>query len=284
MLVDTNSHALLEAMGGFGKAYVPDVSVAQCKAYGSCLEGTQLLGRTAEFVVELCTIDGEPACIGCGKGGNGEEAMEAAVGMIVTVDAEVVVVEAEGKEEEEVDGADGADGGVGGAAAPPLPPPPAMVVGSANTNASECKFKCYYTPTSIGTLRINVRVLGQHVLGSPFAIATVEEVPATIILEGQEEGDHQHRLMGVYELMEGKEVNGRGVWEMKGGKKWERFVYYASNKEWWVGNRASMEAGKALGWLKVASTALAPDQVTETWEATPDNKGWVDAPKVRVRI
>jgi hypothetical protein len=46
--------------------------------------------------------------------------------------------------------------------------------------------------------------------------------------------------MGVYELMEGKEVNGRGVWQMAGG--WEYFMYYGSNKEWYIGGRGSMEA------------------------------------------
>ena len=29
-----------------------------------------------------------------------------------------------------------------------------------------------------------------------------------ILLEGQQQGDHQHGSMGMYELMEGKEVNG----------------------------------------------------------------------------
>ena len=84
--------------------------------------------------------------------------------------------------------------------------------------------------------------------------------------------------MGMYELMEGKEVNGRGVWQAAGGQ--ELFMYYASTKEWWIGGRASMEAGKASGWMNVASAALTPDQVTETWKVTP---GWVDAPKVRAR-
>jgi hypothetical protein len=117
------------------------------------------------------------------------------------------------------------------------------------------------------------------VLGSPFAIETVEELPATIILEGQEEGDHHHNKMGVYELVEGKEVNGRGVWQMAG---MEYFMYYSSGKAWWIGNREWMEAGKAHGWLNVASTARTPDKVTGVWEVF--DAAWLDAPKVTAKV
>jgi hypothetical protein len=41
-----------------------------------------------------------------------------------------------------------------------------------------------------------------------------------IVLEGQQQGDHNAGLMGVYELMEGKEVNGRGAWQMAGGEEY----------------------------------------------------------------
>jgi hypothetical protein len=104
-----------------------------------------------------------------------------------------------------------------------------------------------------------------------------------IRVEGQEQGDHQHSKMGVYELVEGKEVNGRGVWQMAGGQ--ELFMYYAINKEWFIGtSRASMEAGKTAGGLSVASSALIPAQVTETWQAVDESvMAWVDAPKVRAR-
>jgi hypothetical protein len=89
--------------------------------------------------------------------------------------------------------------------------------------------------------------------------------------------------MGMYKLMEGKEVNGRGVWQMAEGQ--EYFIYYSSSKEWYIGGRASMEAGKAAGWVRVASTALTPDQVTETWQvADMVAKAWVDAPKARARM
>jgi hypothetical protein len=90
--------------------------------------------------------------------------------------------------------------------------------------------------------------------------------------------------MGVYELMEGKEVNGRGVWQITGGQ--EYFMYYSFYKRWYISDRADMEAGKAAGWMRVASSALTPDQVTETWKVGPKShggKGWLDVPKVRAR-
>jgi hypothetical protein len=107
-------------------------------------------------------------------------------------------------------------------------------------------------------------------------------VQASIILEGQEQGDNQHDLMGVYELAEGKEVNGRGMWQIAGGR--ECFMYYGSNKMWYVGNRARMEAGESGGWMKVTSTALTPDQITEAWEVGKDGGGeWLDAPQVKTQ-
>jgi hypothetical protein len=94
--------------------------------------------------------------------------------------------------------------------------------------------------------------------------------------------------MGMYELVEGKEVNGRGVWQMTGGH--EYFMYYAKRNKsddkrwhWYINDRAKMEAGKAGGFVNVASTALTPDQVTETWQVW-DGTEWPDAPKVRARM
>jgi hypothetical protein len=50
-----------------------------------------------------------------------------------------------------------------------------------------------------------------------------------ILLEGQQQGDHQHNMMRVYKLLEGKEVNGRGVWQVARGQAW--FMYYSSTKK-----------------------------------------------------
>ena len=104
-----------------------------------------------------------------------------------------------------------------------------------------------------------------------------------ILLEGHQQGDDEHDLLGLYELVEGKMVNGRGVWQMAGGQ--EYFMYYASTKKWFISGRADMEAGKGLGcWMYVASAALTPDQVTETWRVAPGDGKWYDAPKVRARM
>jgi mannose-6-phosphate isomerase-like protein (cupin superfamily) len=107
---------------------------------------------------------------------------------------------------------------------------------------------------------------------------------SSIMLEGQEEGDPQHDKMGVYELVEGKEVNRRGVWQKMGGGGQEYFMYYGSNQEWFIsGGRAGMEAGEAAGAMNVASTALTPDQSTEMWMVV-DGQAFVDAPKVKARV
>jgi hypothetical protein len=92
--------------------------------------------------------------------------------------------------------------------------------------------------------------------------------------------------MGVYELMEGKEVNGRGVWQIVGGVEYSpHFMYFGRTKEWIIGDREDIEAGKEAEYMYVASTALTPDQVTETWQVyDEDEDTWVDAPKVRARM
>jgi hypothetical protein len=112
------------------------------------------------------------------------------------------------------------------------------------------------------------------------AVLTLPPQCTDILLEGQQQGDY--RLMGVYELMEGKEVNGRGVWQRAGGQ--EYFMYYDGNEQWFIcSGREAMEAGEAAGAMRVASTALTPDQATETWQVAPGDGKWYDAPKVRAR-
>jgi hypothetical protein len=103
-----------------------------------------------------------------------------------------------------------------------------------------------------------------------------------VVLEGQEEGEARHELMGVYERVEGKEVNGRGVWQTLGGM--DCFLYYySSNKQWIVSSRESMEAGNGKGSMIINSTAATPDQITEQWTVS-DGTGPQVAPKLRVRV
>jgi hypothetical protein len=86
-------------------------------------------------------------------------------------------------------------------------------------------------------------------------------------------------------LSEDKDVNGRGVWQTVGGQR-KHFIYYGSNKSWVIGDREAMDAGSWMrgcmgaGWARVASTALTPYQITETWQVHAGT-AWVDAPKVR---
>jgi hypothetical protein len=105
---------------------------------------------------------------------------------------------------------------------------------------------------------------------------------STLTVEGQPVGNHQHDMMGVYEQLEGKKVNRRGVWQMVGGGK-DIFMYYASNNKWFVGKgMAAMEAGKAAGAMGVASSALTPEKITETWRVSSNDGKWPNAPLVRV--
>ena len=80
---------------------------------------------------------------------------------------------------------------------------------------------------------------------------------AQLVVEGQEEGELQHAMMGRYELMEGKIVNGRGVWQRKEGKEGQKdlYLYYASDQMWYIYNKEAMEAGKAAGWVRSAAAA-----------------------------
>jgi hypothetical protein len=103
-----------------------------------------------------------------------------------------------------------------------------------------------------------------------------------VVLEGQEEGEASHRRMGVYERVEGKEVDGRGVWQAVGGMDF--FLhYYSTRKQWIVSDKESMEASKGIGLMFAKSTAATPDQITEQWRVY-DRTGWQDAPKLRVRV
>jgi hypothetical protein len=90
--------------------------------------------------------------------------------------------------------------------------------------------------------------------------------------------------MGAYELMEGKVVNRRAVWQKQGGQ-WERFLYYSSNNAWVVGKRERMEAGSTTCMMTLATTALTPDQArpSDVWRVGDAAGIRVAAPEVRVQ-
>jgi hypothetical protein len=88
--------------------------------------------------------------------------------------------------------------------------------------------------------------------------------------------------MGVYERVEGKEMNGRGVWQAVGGM--DCFLcYYSSNKQWMVSDRVNIAAGNGRCFMVTNSTAATPDQITEQWRAS-NGTDWQVAPKLRVRV
>jgi hypothetical protein len=103
-----------------------------------------------------------------------------------------------------------------------------------------------------------------------------------VVLEGQEEGEAKHELMGVYERVEGKEMNGRGVWQAVGGFGCFLF-YYSSKKQWMVSTREGMEADNGINLMYVNSNATTPDQITAQWKVS-DVTGWLNAPQLRVRV
>merc|ERR1739841_265601 len=77
------------------------------------------------------------------------------------------------------------------------------------------------------------------------------EMVQWLVVTGKDEAAGQRRLMGEYKLVEGKWINGYGVWADKAGKG--RYIYYASSTdEWWFSDsKEDMEAGAARGLAKV---------------------------------
>jgi hypothetical protein len=110
--------------------------------------------------------------------------------------------------------------------------------------------------------------------------ATQTKGARQILLEGLGENDHQYSLMGAYEIVEGKQVNGRGVWQAVEGA--DQFIYFGGTNKWWVGQKEDVDEQKGAGWLMVASIAVTPDDITEPWKAWDDDDDtWGDASKVQ---
>jgi hypothetical protein len=107
-----------------------------------------------------------------------------------------------------------------------------------------------------------------------------------LVLDGL--SNDRMRTMGVYELIEGKMVNGRAVWQLQGkdGGQRELFLYYACCR-WMVGKRGHMESGFSEGKLHVTTTALSPDQHSKSsgsvWSVFVGGK-WVEAAGVTARL
>jgi hypothetical protein len=102
-----------------------------------------------------------------------------------------------------------------------------------------------------------------------------------LVVEGL--ANDQTQVVGAYELMEGKVVSGRAVWQKQGGGQ-ERFLYCSSDSDWYFSDREDMETGMPTGFMKLVSAALTPDKTrpSEVWEVHDDTQ-WVANPEVGVR-
>jgi hypothetical protein len=95
----------------------------------------------------------------------------------------------------------------------------------------------------------------------------------SIMVEGQEAREYRNQCMGMFELVEGKVVNGRAVWQRRNDTN--TFIYFnnCDFATWYIGSKACMEEGKDAGWVNVPSRALTPDQITlESGELMLTNK------------
>jgi hypothetical protein len=97
-----------------------------------------------------------------------------------------------------------------------------------------------------------------------------------LVVEGL--ANDRNQVMGAYELMEGKVVNRRAVWQKQGGGE-ERFLYYSGGSSWYFSNRA----GRLAGFMMLVSAVLTPDQTraSEVWQVPQAQ--WVANPEVQVR-
>jgi hypothetical protein len=112
----------------------------------------------------------------------------------------------------------------------------------------------------------------------------------SIMLEGGLEGSPHHDKMGVYELVEGREVNGRAVWKAVGvGGQEEAFLYYNCTTccAWLISDREDMEARRNRAWLANSSDALTPSVLLQGWFVVPDAAKGIcsqSAPEVSTQV
>jgi hypothetical protein len=121
---------------------------------------------------------------------------------------------------------------------------------------------------------------GQWENNHPHGEGTMTYPVHIIVIAGQEPGEPQHCMMGVYVLMEGQLVGGRCVWQREGAGL-EAYIYYAARGGWWVvgGCKADMESGASAGRIRVISDAMTPDAAAEQW-GVADGTAWLDAPQI----
>ena len=119
-----------------------------------------------------------------------------------------------------------------------------------------------------------------------------EEILHPLVLDGQPEGELQHDCMGFYEMLPGKETNGRAVWQKTDPVSPARFLFYAETKEfpypkqWFAGTLEQMSAGKPEGLLSVeGEEAVTPDLADAEWQAwDEDEEDWEDAEEITCKV
>jgi hypothetical protein len=77
-------------------------------------------------------------------------------------------------------------------------------------------------------------------------------------------------LLGRFQLIPGKQINGRGVWRAAEGNRGRHIFYVSSSNEWWLSDQeGDMEEGAASGQAKVGGGKKAPTPMhapTAEWQ------------------
>jgi hypothetical protein len=89
-------------------------------------------------------------------------------------------------------------------------------------------------------------------------------------------------MMGVYERVEKKEINGRGVWQKLGGKG--LYLFFCDD-QWLVADESAIDEEDPMGFFRTNSIVASPDQISDDWELFLETgQGWQHAPKVHTRL
>jgi hypothetical protein len=123
----------------------------------------------------------------------------------------------------------------------------------------------------------------EFVFEGPCSVMVSVNEAYDLLLEGVPEDEVRYSVSEgtVFVRMEGKEVNGKGVWQKLEVERQQPncdFLYFTLGPGtentlggWIVGTRDDMELGAPRGIMFVASAATTPDQITEVWRTQSHN-------------